>query len=1440
MAFERSLLLTKPKKATPALPRPHVAASSARSLQGDRTRDFGIERATRSQKTRPAIETGYGDLVEAARRNHAGMPEPVLEAAGGQSTRLRHTEARVHQDGPNQTLVEEIYTAFHGSIWTKDKEIEDALSALRRAAFHGSIWTKEKEQEDALSALRRGGHALREAYHDKYSLWLEEEFQSYCNDDQFTEALSILWRAIPIANRIELQLSFWNDNEDGMMEVFRSASRTELDTYVLDSTTVDSHLSQLSDADAYEARTLIYPDRRVENVGLFIQESDNWLWDEENGVHSAILSLGPAERLLVWQTYESDLSGLLSGGDLARVQTMCVGEDGGVANEADALQARMELATIGMGTDDDGLQQAMGLAGAYGQEAQQIRGVLASGRDLDGTELSSERRTVLEQRLAQLEGVASLVSSPRNDDGVYEGSSFLGLAQGDISAAEFQPLQRGAGASAFQVAKQRILAAEHWYGNEWEVIYEAMEAAHGNVELAEGEDAQGMTRTELLERQRTSDAALLQQLRNDPELKPIFDALEGEDATRLQAIVDQDQAGLARGRILELLSDMNTDEAAILRTLTELSEADRVTLLGDTDFLQRLKAHDGDTWDQCVMSALRSGFIPTSLALDYGMEGDWDGTNEYVVYDALDRLTHTERDQLQRGYILAATGQTPADDAERATLDAWTELEARLDGELDPEEKDEAMMRFVSVPTPEELLSATGRLRRAQLMRLRQVERMDMRGNLTELVSSTDDTMELAHAQFISRYDELTEDGEVSLEDLAVLAALDATFNRCFTDFENASDLWADIAATVGAIIVGIAAALLTGGPGAATWPALVSWVGANTTTIAGSAVVGGIVSAGLAEGFGGDFRNSEDALRQGAAGAVEVVACVAASGIASVVMGTAGQTGNTLRVAIVRAVAEGTRDGLSQVGKAVGVQVLEGVIDGLIGGAMGDLVMTLTDARTFQQSLWGVVATAGQSLLRGGGMGAATGGVVSTGVVAAQGLLTRRLLRNVEVVEDDSLGRLSRVDYDGDGRTGLRQVILRVGKEASDSDLLAHVDALAQMQRIDRLAQRVVGTAGFEAEVEIEKLNKIFDDRLKLLSGEQLSPGTVRNISDELAIIEHNVGRYIDNLGNMEPGAGRIGQFDAPDGYPDLPTGPNGERQYTYFFSHDRWGIRRLEINKDLPPLHIEVDANGTRTLVRGSAGEGPAALFPTGTTRETALAQLTGPDSQSSLKPLYELARSEGLLDDALHARLLDGLPAVVGDKTEDWVRHELKVVLKDELLGSMFRRRNGQDLTQQESIEAMRRMLTPDLNSSDLGNMSEDWYKRFAETYSGRTDLKKHPSLPLSGRDTRFPDLVEGSTIVEVKSTREGLSPREVDQLVDYLSAAQDHGNVVVGDKEQMVDKVRLVFTNPEGATGSLERLESWLRSYDGVLEVELIGSSGGTVYSDIDSLRGALGQ
>ena len=151
----------------------------------------------------------------------------------------------------------------------------------------------------------------------------------------------------------------------------------------------------------------------------------------------------------------------------------------------------------------------------------------------------------------------------------------------------------------------------------------------------------------------------------------------------------------------------------------------------------------------------------------------------------------------------------------------------------------------------------------------------------------------------------------------------------------------------------------------------------------------------------------------------------------------------------------------------------------------------------------------------------------------------------------------------------------------------------------------------------------------------------------------------------------------------------------------------------------------------------------------------------------------------------------------------------------------------------------MLTTELNSSDLGNLSEDWYQRFAKSYERHRDLVKHPTLPeASAAKPRSPDFVDGGQLVEIKSTGRGLSDSDYEQLDDYLRVAKERGTAQVKREERTVTSLRLVFTRADGARGSMDKLEKLFDDYKRVLKVEVIGSSDTHLFSDFQSLTAGL--
>ncbi|RME20722.1 MAG: hypothetical protein D6798_19830 [Deltaproteobacteria bacterium] len=451
-------------------------------------------------------------------------------------------------------------------------------------------------------------------------------------------------------------------------------------------------------------------------------------------------------------------------------------------------------------------------------------------------------------------------------------------------------------------------------------------------------------------------------------------------------------------------------------------------------------------------------------------------------------------------------------------------------------------------------------------------------------------------------------------------------------------------------------------------------------------------------------------------------------------------------------------------------------------------------------------------------------------------------------MVEDPQLGDGARIRYEGDGSGGMRSVVLEIGPEVTEGDLAAHLDALVLMQRLETLDNRLgrlleggdsppAGTAGFEARAELRKLREMVKARRAVLTDAPLSPDTRQLVQGEIDVMEANAEHFAARVDEVGVGTGEVARPDAPPGYPPLPRGPDGEQLYAYFKNSDgEWDVRRWP-GSDAPSLQLEAKADGSGfELVEAPHRAEPRARFPEGTTRQSAFEQLTSDHSRSTFKEYYALLEREGL---ATRAEVIAAMADPSG-ATEESIRHGLKEHFRERLLVAMTEGPDG-SLSAEDSVAAMRRMLD-DLNPSDRGNLAEAWYQRFARLHGDRPDLVAHPDLPASATSSgtaRRPDFVEGHTIVEVKSSRSGLSARDVEQLTDFLEVARDEGgHVLVGGEPRMVREVRLVFTEVEGARGALGDLERYFQDYEEELLVEVFTDRGPQTFTTFQALTEAL--
>jgi hypothetical protein len=153
---------------------------------------------------------------------------------------------------------------------------------------------------------------------------------------------------------------------------------------------------------------------------------------------------------------------------------------------------------------------------------------------------------------------------------------------------------------------------------------------------------------------------------------------------------------------------------------------------------------------------------------------------------------------------------------------------------------------------------------------------------------------------------------------------------------------------------------------------------------------------------------------------------------------------------------------------------------------------------------------------------------------------------------------------------------------------------------------------------------------------------------------------------------------------------------------------------------------------------------------------------------------------------------------------------------------------------------------LNPADKGLLHEQFYHKIvaldrnakynrlvkAGKLKEAEALRKAPLTDqvelMDGTVIRRPDMVDGNTVVEVKSTNSRLSARDIAQQNDTLKAIANLKNnetltLTKNGQSYEVTEARLVFTDVRGFKGSQGQLEEWLDNYN-FLTVEVFDSNG----------------
>jgi len=96
------------------------------------------------------------------------------------------------------------------------------------------------------------------------------------------------------------------------------------------------------------------------------------------------------------------------------------------------------------------------------------------------------------------------------------------------------------------------------------------------------------------------------------------------------------------------------------------------------------------------------------------------------------------------------------------------------------------------------------------------------------------------------------------------------------------------------------------------------------------------------------------------------------------------------------------------------------------------------------------------------------------------------------------------------------------------------------------------------------------------------------------------------------------------------------------------------------------------------------------------------------------------------------------------------------------------------------------------------------------------------------------------VEIKSITGRLSEREVEQLKDNLTMATEGAQL--GSSKVPMQRIRYVFTRPDGLEENLSRVEELLRTREGVFSCEVFLSDGRRVsidtLDDLNAVRASL--
>jgi hypothetical protein len=886
--------------------------------------------------------------------------------------------------------------------------------AIKDALIDG--WTEDEEK--ALNQIRGQSVLILKEIRAQYKQVtggrvLESDFKEYCSSSEYKEALSLLNATLSLEDRLRTNIDkgwlFNSENEKGMLEVLRHASRPELDEAAKSPQVMQLLKNSLNDDEYYKARKLLTPNDMYEIVIDRIKNAKGTFNDDESGAYNALFDLTNEQRKQLWKDRQ-DLFSFMSASERESARKMCEGTD------AEALKERMNEATSGWGTDDDAVKLVVDKTQTAAQQEQAIKQAISTGKTPDGQPLTPEKIAQLQTQLQQLGGIKDNLLTPELDrDGNLKSGSFLEMLNDDVSSQEFQAFAETMGVDQLQRAKQQILDAIGTFNDDEEAIYKAFDRLVGNIELPPDSLAK-LTPEQRAAAQRIANQKIRQQLLNDPDVKKALTAhLSKEEMDEVNTYVSGDTYKIALKKLEAAYSGVDTDEEGIFKIICAMSAADRQKMKDELPriYLELVNPNGLFTAEEQAMirDAVDTGKIPTDKALNWAFGGWGDGTEEEMLEQTFTAMDDAERHEYRLGYFLHKGGQLPAateqeKTAQQQAKDKFQKLYQRMDDELGSDDLQKALDRLLGTPTLDELKTEQGRLMAVGIMNDRIGEKGDIRENdsassaIVDIFSDQGEVTDQSEARFQSLYKEAIKDGKLTDEEFAALAALDADFAQQHDEYVATIDQVTGIASTVAAIAVGIAVTVLSGGSAGPAVAAFLTQYG-----VVGTAVIAGTASAaakvGTSELVGGSHYDaaSTEGLKDAASGFADGAMAVLSVGLATRFTNLIGLSKAGLAAEMTAGILASSDAAISQAGKTFVNAGIRSGIEGFLSGAVGEIVLTTADEKTWKQSVWGVIKTYGAAILKGGGIGAVTGAITGgtlealgtyVGVKRIQGLLTQ------------------------------------------------------------------------------------------------------------------------------------------------------------------------------------------------------------------------------------------------------------------------------------------------------------------------------------------------------------------------------------------------------------------------------------------------------------------